>query len=121
VEPQSVEIVVIGSGPAGLMAAIEAARRGRQVAILEALPEPARKLLASGGGRCNLTNTLAPDEMSAHFPAHSRFVEAVLRAFTPVDLRIWFQKIGVETHAPDGLRVSPQPTNPALLSTSSLK
>ncbi len=101
------EIVVVGGGPAGLMAAIEAARRGRQVAILEALPKAARKLLASGGGRCNLTNTLAPDEMAQHFPAHSRFVEAVLRAFTPDDLRNWFAAIGVETHAPDGLRVFP--------------
>lgn len=49
-------VIVIGAGASGLMAAITAARKGAQVTILEAMEKPARKLLMTGNGRCNLTN-----------------------------------------------------------------
>jgi len=102
-----IDIAIVGAGPAGLMAAIEAARRGLRPTVLEALPEPGRKLLASGGGRCNLTNTLEVPEMARRFPEHRRFVEDVLRSFPPQALREWLAGFGVETHAPDGYRVFP--------------
>ncbi len=102
------DIGIIGAGPAGLAAAIEAARAGRRVVVVEAGPRPGRKLLASGGGRCNLTNTLDAGAMAERFPEHRRFVGAVLRAFGPGDLRRWFDVLGVATHAPDGYRVFPE-------------
>ena len=108
---QHTEIAIVGAGPAGLMAAIEAARGGCQVVVLEAEATPARKLLASGGGRCNLTNTLTVSDMAQRFGQNPRFVEAVLRRFGPDDLRRWFADVGVETHAPDGFRVFPTTHN----------
>jgi predicted Rossmann fold flavoprotein len=102
-----VDVLVVGAGPAGLMAAIECARGGATVAVLEAKSQPLQKLLASGGGRCNLTNTLSAAEMTARFPDHHRFVGAVLKAFCPTKLRAWFDALGVATHSPDGFHVFP--------------
>ena len=53
---QEIGVVVVGAGAAGLMCAIEAAKRGRRVAVLEKSNKPGKKILMSGGGRCNFTN-----------------------------------------------------------------
>ena len=50
------KVIVIGTGPAGLMAALTAAANGYEVTVLEYLPQSGRKLLASGAGKCNFTN-----------------------------------------------------------------
>ncbi|MHB9028075.1 MAG: NAD(P)/FAD-dependent oxidoreductase, partial [Candidatus Latescibacterota bacterium] len=50
------DIIIIGAGPAGLMASIAAVKRGARATLLEAGPQPGRKLLATGGGRCNVTH-----------------------------------------------------------------
>ena len=50
------DVVIIGAGAAGLMCAIEAGKRGRKVVVLEKAAKPGRKILISGGGRCNFTN-----------------------------------------------------------------
>ena len=55
-ESTSFDVVILGAGAAGLMAAIEAGRRGRRVAVLERAERPGKKILISGGGRCNFTN-----------------------------------------------------------------
>lgn len=82
---------VIGSGPAGLMAALTAAEQGRDVTIFEALPSPGRKLLASGAGKCNFTNMLSPRSMAEHFaPEERRFVRSALLDFTPQKVRDFF-------------------------------
>ena len=60
------DLVIVGAGPAGLMAAIAAAEAGARVAVCEQLGQPGAKLLATGGGRCNLTNTASPE--GAHRP-----------------------------------------------------
>jgi glycine/D-amino acid oxidase-like deaminating enzyme len=68
------DAIILGGGAAGLMCAIEAGRRGRRVIVLERNREPARKILISGGGRCNFTNRHCPPEhyLSArqHQPSH---------------------------------------------------
>ena len=56
VNRQSFDVLILGGGAAGLMAAIEAGRRGRRVAVLERAERPGKKILISGGGRCNFTN-----------------------------------------------------------------
>ena len=56
------DVVVLGAGAAGLMCAIEAGRRGRAVVVLERNEEPGKKILISGGGRCNFTNVYAGPE-----------------------------------------------------------
>ena len=60
-------LIVIGSGAAGMMAAITAARTGKSVLLLEKLSKIGAKLKATGGGRCNLTNTLDNETFMSHF------------------------------------------------------
>ena len=101
------DVAVVGGGPAGLMASIAAAERGRRVVVLEQLDRPGAKLLASGGGRCNLTNTLAPADFLARFGRQGRFMQPALEAFGAAALRRWLDFLGVATHAADGLHVYP--------------
>ena len=64
-------VIVSGAGPAGLAAAIAAASNGHKVLILEHLPSAGRKLLASGAGKCNLTNILNPNDMAERFAPYT--------------------------------------------------
>ena len=64
-EPSAFDVAVVGAGAAGQMAAIAAAEEGRRVILLEQMDRPGLKVLASGGGRCNLTN-LAGAYAEAH-------------------------------------------------------
>lgn len=101
-------MAVVGGGPAGLMAAAAAAERGLRVILLEQLPRLGAKLLASGGGRCNLTNTLDPSEFPARFGRQGRFIQPALTLLGPQRLRALLGSLGVPTGAPDGLHVYPR-------------
>ena len=61
------DCIVIGGGPAGIMAGISASKNKNRVLLLEKLPKIASKLKATGGGKCNLTNTLSTEEFMAKF------------------------------------------------------
>ncbi len=100
-------VVVVGAGPAGMTAAITAARIGHPVTLIEKRPQPGAKLRASGGGKCNLTNTLAIDDFVDCCGRHGRFMLPALRAFSSDALRAFLAELGVQTHAPDGRRVFP--------------
>lgn len=101
------DLIVIGSGAAGIIAAIVAAREGKRVLLLEKLSKIASKLKATGGGRCNLTNTLSSEEFMSRFGRNGRFMQDALHQFDNKALVTFFDDIGVETHAPDGFRVFP--------------
>lgn len=101
------DVIVIGGGPAGIMASISAAKSGYKVLLLEKLSKIAAKLKATGGGKCNLTNTLSSEEFMSRFGKNGRFMSHALDAFTATDLRDFFASIGVETIARDGFRVFP--------------
>jgi predicted Rossmann fold flavoprotein len=101
------DVIVIGGGPAGIMASISAAKENKKVLLLEKLPKIAAKLKATGGGKCNLTNTLSTDEFMGKFGKNGRFMSHALEAFNAKDLREFFASIGVETIARDGFRVFP--------------
>ncbi len=101
------DLIVVGSGAAGMMAAITAAREGRRVLLLEKLSRPGAKLKATGGGRCNLTNTLPNETFMARFGKNGRFMAPALEAFDHRALTAFFEEIGVPTHAPDGFRIFP--------------
>lgn len=103
----SYDLIVVGAGAAGLIAAITAARHEKKVLLLEKLPKIASKLKATGGGRCNLTNTLSNDEFMARFGREGRFMTPALECFDYQKLIAFFSEIGVECHAPDGYRVFP--------------
>ena len=100
-------LIVIGSGAAGMMAAITAARAGKKVLLLEKLSKIGAKLKATGGGRCNLTNTLDNETFMSHFGRDGRFMSPALEALDHKALITFFSDIGVESHAPDGYRVFP--------------
>jgi len=106
-ENQDYDLIVIGSGAAGIIAAIVAARGGKNVIILEKLSKIASKLKATGGGRCNLTNTLSNEDFMARFGRDGRFMQDALKEFNYKDLICFLDEIGVETHAPDGFRIFP--------------
>lgn len=105
--PNSADVIVIGAGASGIMAAIAASDRGAGVLLLEKQRTPANKIAASGGGRCNLTNTLALPDFLKRFGRQSKFMIPALKALDSSALRAFFAGIGIETVALDGFRVFP--------------
>lgn len=101
------DLIVVGSGAAGMTAAIKAARDGKKVLLLEKLSKIGTKLKATGGGRCNLTNTLDRESFMQSFGRYGRFMSPALELLDQQKLRDFFEAIGVESHAPDGFRVFP--------------
>lgn len=101
------DLIVLGAGPAGILASISAAKNQKKVLLLEKMPQIALKLKATGGGKCNLTNTLKEDEFIEKFGKNSRFIFEALKEFSQANLQEFFASIGVETVAKDGFRVFP--------------
>ena len=101
-------LIVIGSGAAGMMSAITAAKRDKKVLLVEKLPTLGSKLKATGGGKCNLTNTLPREEFMLSFGKNGRFMTPALKLLDQLELREFFLDLGVETHSPDGFRVFPK-------------
>jgi predicted Rossmann fold flavoprotein len=94
------DICIIGAGPAGMFAAITAAQNGKKVALFEANTSAGRKLLVTGGGRCNLTHTGKPDEIIRDFAPFERFVRHCIYEFPPTRLVDFFKDRGLDS-APD--------------------
>jgi predicted Rossmann fold flavoprotein len=90
------DVVVLGAGAAGLMCAIEAGKRGRRVAILERAERAGKKILISGGGRCNFTNIYCQPE---HFLcANPHFAKSALARYTPADFIALVEKHRIPYH-----------------------
>lgn len=105
----SKQILVIGAGAAGLMAAGFAARSGANVKLLERNQRPARKVLITGKGRCNVTNDC--DDIRAlveAVPANGRFLYSAFSSFMPADTITFFESAGVPLKTERGGRVFPQ-------------
>lgn len=102
------DVLIIGGGASGMVAGIQAARGGRRVAIVERSPSPGRKLLASGGQRCNLSNTLDSDQFMDRVGRDGRFMGPALERLGGPKLREFFHGIGVATVVHDGFRVWPE-------------
>jgi len=99
------DAAVVGGGAAGLMAAIPAARRDRSVVILERMPRLGKKLLITGGGRCNLVNEVL--EPAAYHSTSAGLVAAVLGRLGSQSIRLFFKGLGLETIAESDGRVFP--------------
>lgn len=93
---QIADVIVLGAGAAGLMCAFEAARRGWRVLLLEHADRPGRKILISGGGRCNFTNigTRAENFLSEN----PHFARSALARFTPADMVALVEKHEIRYH-----------------------
>ncbi len=91
------DVLILGAGAAGLMCAIEAGKRGRRVAVLERSDQLGKKILISGGGRCNFTNIYTQPEN--FISANPHFAKSALARYTPADFislvekhRIWYHE-----------------------------
>ncbi len=100
-------VLIIGGGAAGCIAAGAAARDGHTVTVVERNPRPARKVMITGKGRCNLTNNCTVDEMIAAVMTNPRFLYSAVSAFTPQDTMALFEALGVPLKTERGRRVFP--------------
>lgn len=101
------KVVVIGGGPAGILAAISAARLGNEVIILEKMNSCGRKLLITGKGRCNITSSLDISEFIKNTPGNGKFLYSAFNNFTNKDIIELLNKNGVEVKEERGNRVFP--------------
>lgn len=90
-----------------MIAAITAKKRGNSVLLLEKLPTLGAKLKATGGGKCNLTNTLSNEDFMNSFGKNGRFMSTAIQMLDKNSLREFFKSIGVETDTKDGFRIFP--------------
>ena len=93
---QKYDIIILGGGAAGLMCAIEAGKRGRRVVVLERADRIGKKILISGGGRCNFTNLQANPEN--FFSANLHFAKSALARYTPDDFVRLVEKHRIPYH-----------------------
>jgi len=102
------DIIVIGGGAAGMMAALTAAEHGAEVLLLERNQKVGRKLYITGKGRCNLTNDCSVEEVLANTPRNSRFLTSAVTRFPPAEVKKRFEALGVPLKTERGNRVFPQ-------------
>ncbi len=102
------DIVVIGGGAAGLMAAGTAVSYGLEVAVVEHMPRPARKVMITGKGRCNLTNNTDLKGLVSATVTNGRFMYSAFSAFSSEDTIALFERLGVPLKTERGNRVFPQ-------------
>ena len=105
---QEKTVVVIGGGPAGLMAAEVLVAAGAAVHLYDAMPSVGRKFLLAGKGGLNLTHSESADRFAERYGERHAQIEALLRDFGPHDLRIWAQGLGIETFVGTSGRVFPK-------------
>ena len=100
-------VIVVGAGPAGMMAAIKAAENGANVLVLEKMKQPGKKMLITGKGRCNITNTAEIPELIKNIPGNGKFLNSCIRAFDNADVQYFFNELDVPTKVERGGRVFP--------------
>ena len=100
-------IIVVGGGPAGMMAAITAAENGNDVTIIEKMPSFGRKLLITGKGRCNITSSLYMSEFIKNTPGNGRFLYSAFQNYTNKDIIEFLKRQGLEVKEERGNRIFP--------------
>ncbi|CAM3536308.1 NAD(P)/FAD-dependent oxidoreductase [Aeromicrobium ponti] len=101
------DVIVIGGGPSGLMAAIGAAEQRAKVLLIDKGDKLGRKLAISGGGRCNVTNRLPVDEIIKHIPGNGRFLYSAFSLFSNEDIIRFFENLGIKLKEEDHGRMFP--------------
>lgn len=102
-----IDVIVIGGGPAGMFAAITAARQGSKVLLLEANDRLGKKLLITGKGRCNVTNNCSTQEVLQNIPRNGRFLYSALENCPPSLVMDFFETCGCPLKTERGNRVFP--------------
>lgn len=101
------QTVIIGGGPAGMMAAATASMHGKQVVLLEKNDRLGRKLLITGKGRCNVTNDCDTNEFIKNIPTNPKFLYSAINQFSTEDTKQFFENLGVQLKTERGNRVFP--------------
>ena len=101
------KVIIIGGGPAGMLAAISAAKNGNDVTILEKMNMLGKKLLITGKGRCNITSSIPIDEFIKNIPGNGMFLFSSFNNFSNEDILELLNKQGVPTKVERGNRVFP--------------
>ena len=105
----SKKVIVVGAGAAGLMASGVAAENGADVILIERNDRPARKVMITGKGRCNVTNNCTMiNELIANVPTNGRFLYSAFSRFMPIDTMEFFEDMGVPLKVERGNRVFPE-------------
>lgn len=102
-----IDVIVIGGGPSGLMAACAAGAEGKSVMLIEKGSKLGKKLAISGGGRCNVTNRLPQEEIVKHIPGNGRFLYSPFSVFNNEDIIAFFESLGVPLKEEDHGRMFP--------------
>lgn len=101
------KVVVIGGGPAGMMAAITSAKQGNDVILLEKMKSCGRKLLITGKGRCNITSSLPMDKFIENIPENGKFLYSAFKNFTNQDIITLLKENNVDVKEERGNRIFP--------------
>ncbi|MBQ3503881.1 MAG: NAD(P)/FAD-dependent oxidoreductase [Oscillospiraceae bacterium] len=99
--------IIIGGGPAGMFAAIQAAKQGAKVLLLDKNDRLGKKLLITGKGRCNVTNNCPAQEVLQNTPRNGRFLYSAMTAFPPEKIMSFFEENGCSLKTERGNRVFP--------------
>ena len=103
----SCDCIVIGGGAAGLFCAVQLARQGKSVTVVEHTDACGKKLAITGKGRCNVTNDCDAQTVMNNIPRNPRFMFSALGSFAPADTKAFFESLGVELKTERGNRVFP--------------
>ena len=106
-EKMKYDVIVVGGGPSGLMAAIAAGEHGAKVLLIDKGDKLGRKLAISGGGRCNVTNRMPIDELIKHLPGNGKFLYSSFSIFNNEDIIAFFEKMGIKLKEEDHGRMFP--------------
>jgi len=101
------DVIIIGGGPSGLMASVAASAQGAKVCLVEKGGKLGRKLIISGGGRCNVTNAKEQDELIKQMPGNGRFMYSAFAQFSNREIIQFFEELGVALKEEDRGRMFP--------------
>lgn len=102
------DVIVLGAGPAGMMSAISASQQKGKTLLIEHGKKSGRKLLLTGGTRCNLTNNQDIEKIISNIPGNGKFLYSALNQFSPQDIMDFFEKNGLPLKEEDLGRIFPE-------------
>ena len=104
---KEIDIIVVGAGAAGMMAAIKAAEKGRKVLLLERNEKAGKKIFITGKGRCNVTNACDTSELFSNIISNEKFLYSAIYQFNNYQVMDFFQNAGCALKIERGNRVFP--------------